>query len=252
MRTASATTPTQIAVASVTWKRTRPHGQPFAPLDLAHGHLDEQEAEHPAGDPELDPRAASLGQEQRQQRQEPDAEEGRGADVDVHRLDDVPEAHDVLAPGVRAGGGDERARDDERERRGDEREGEPRRPERRLGGGAAREVARALHDDERDRERDEGEQEVAHDDQRVELEDDRDPAQDSLGQDGERKHDGAPEEPAGQAGHAEGGAGGDQRRDADGEAHDRGSRTRRRRCSPWAGGASRRSAASSRSRAPSR
>ena len=179
-----------------------PPGQPFAPLDLADGHLDEQEAEHRRRRSRARPRARPRSaRSERQQRQEPDAEDGRGADVDVQRLDDVARNGTMSSPpGMRAGGGDERAaRRRARAPRGRARARAT--PTRAATRRSRRARSRgALDDDDRDRERDEGEQEVAHDDQRVELEEDGDPAQDSLGEDGERKRaTRAPEEPAGQA-----------------------------------------------------
>ena len=65
----------------------------------------------------------------------------------------VPEAHDVRSARVRAGGGHERAGDDERERRGTSARASHADPSGDSAVVAAGEVPGALHDDDGERER---------------------------------------------------------------------------------------------------
>ena len=79
-----------------------PPGQSIPPLDLADGHLQKEDAEHTAGEKQLTPSPVPVPEERDHEQEETDAEDGRRPDVDVDGVQDVAEALDVRAAGVRA------------------------------------------------------------------------------------------------------------------------------------------------------
>ena len=153
MRTASAATQTQTAVASATWRSTRPQGSPSL-LHLSDRHLGEQKGQGGGRKTELDAGPPPFDEEEPEQGEKRDSEDRRRADVHVHRLDGVPKARDLLAARVRSAAVTSVPETTSARAAGTSASAKPSGSRRLLGLRVSHEISRPEHDHYGDRERD--------------------------------------------------------------------------------------------------
>ena len=190
------------AAARADMDQHEPPRQLVSILELADGHLDEQQHEQHHRTRNEHPGTLAIAGEPAEQDQEGDPERGRRADVDVDGVEQVPEALDLGAvAGMRPGGGRQCPGDDEHTACTGEHEPRELEPHRRRRLDAAARISPGLdRDDHRAGEDDEREEEVCPDHQRVQVEPDRQEAERSLCDRAQEDQRCGPDDPAAEAG----------------------------------------------------